>query len=43
MTLGYYGFMVKKGGNKELLEKFNSGLRKIRESEEYDKILAKYK
>ena len=43
LTLGYYGFMVKKGGNKELLEKFNSGLRKIRESEEYDKILAKYK
>ena len=43
LTLGHYGFMVKKGANKELLEKFNSGLKKIRESGEYDKILAKYK
>ena len=43
LTVGYYGFMVKKGENSELLDKFNSGLKKIRENGEYDKILAKYK
>ncbi len=43
LTVGHYGFMVKKGANKELLDKFNSGLKKIKESGEYEKILAKYK
>jgi polar amino acid transport system substrate-binding protein len=37
-----YGFAVKKGENKELLEKFNAGLKKMKESGEYDKIVAKY-
>lgn len=37
-----YGFAVKKGENKELVEKFNAGLANIKKSGEYDKILAKY-
>ncbi|HPR81514.1 MAG TPA: amino acid ABC transporter substrate-binding protein/permease [Enterococcus sp.] len=37
-----YGFAVKKGENKELLDKFNAGLKKMKESGEYDKIVAKY-
>lgn len=36
------GFMVKKGENKELLEKFNNGLKKLRENGEYQKIIDKY-
>lgn len=38
-----FGFAVKKGQNQELLEMFNSGLKKIKESGEYDKILNKYR
>lgn len=37
-----YGFAVKKGENKELLNKFNEGLKKIKENGEYDKIVSKY-
>ncbi len=36
-----YGIIVKKG-NKELLEKINAGLKKIREDGTYDKIYKKY-
>ncbi len=38
----YYGFAVKKGLNPELIEKFNAGLKNIKESGEYTTILAKY-
>lgn len=38
----YYGFAVKKGTCPELIEKFNAGLKNIKESGEYEKILAKY-
>ncbi len=38
----YYGFAVKKGVNPELIEMFNKGLANIRESGQYDEILAKY-
>ena len=37
-----YGFAVKKGENAELLEKFNAGLKNIKENGTYDEILAKY-
>ncbi len=37
-----YGFAVKKGENAELLKLFNEGLKNIKASGEYDKILAKY-
>lgn len=37
-----YGFAVKKGENKDLLNKFNEGLKKIKENGEYDKIVSKY-
>lgn len=37
-----YGFAVKKGENSELIEKFNSGLKKIKENGEYQKIIDKY-
>lgn len=37
-----YGFAVKKDENKELLSKFNEGLKKIKENGEYDKIISKY-
>jgi polar amino acid transport system substrate-binding protein len=37
-----YGFAVKKGENKELLAAFNEGIKKLKETGEYDKILAKY-
>ncbi|MDD7794678.1 transporter substrate-binding domain-containing protein [Clostridium sp. 'White wine YQ'] len=40
--LNSYGFAVNKGKNKELLDKFNAGLKKLKENGEYDKILAKY-
>ncbi|MDN6639766.1 MAG: amino acid ABC transporter substrate-binding protein/permease [Tetragenococcus sp.] len=37
-----YGFAVKKGQNKELLEKFNAGLKKLKDSGEYDEIVNNY-
>ncbi len=37
-----YGFAVKKGQNAELLEKFNAGLAHLKESGEYDQIVATY-
>ena len=36
------GFMVKKGTNKELLGKFNKGLKALKENGEYQKIINKY-
>lgn len=39
---GHYGFAVKKGTNAELIEKFNAGLKNIKESGKYAEILAKY-
>ena len=43
LTKADYGFAVKKGKNQELLEKFNSGLKKLKESGEYEEILNKYR
>lgn len=37
-----YGFAVKKGENTELLEKFNAGLKALKESGEYDQIINTY-
>ncbi|RSX51231.1 amino acid ABC transporter substrate-binding protein/permease [Bifidobacterium callimiconis] len=37
-----YGFAVNKGQNDDLLAAFNTGLAHLKESGEYDKILAKY-
>lgn len=37
-----YGFAVNKGSNKELLQKFNDGLKKLKANGEYDKIVSKY-
>jgi len=37
-----YGFAVKKGQNAGLLEKFNAGLAHLKESGEYDQIIATY-
>lgn len=37
-----YGFAVSKGKNKELLQKFNDGLKKVKENGEYDKIVGQY-
>lgn len=37
-----YGFAVKKGENSELIEKFNSGLKKIKDSGKYQEIIDKY-
>ena len=37
----YYGFGVKKG-NKEMVAKLNEGLKKVRESGEYDQIYQKW-
>ncbi len=42
LTSSSYGFMVKKGANQELLAKFNSGLKKLKENGEYNKIVEKY-
>lgn len=39
---GQYGFAVKKGQNKELLAKFNKGLKKLKENGQYNKILNRY-
>ncbi|MBQ4361864.1 MAG: transporter substrate-binding domain-containing protein [Lachnospiraceae bacterium] len=37
-----YGFAVKKGENAELLEKFNAGLKNIKDNGKYQEILDKY-
>ena len=37
-----YAFAVKKGANKELLNKFNQGLKEIKADGTYDKILSRY-
>lgn len=37
-----YGFAVAKGQNQELIQKFNSGLAKIKENGKYQEILDKY-
>lgn len=37
-----YGFAVKKGENKELLEKFNKGLKDLKKNGGYDKIVSEY-
>ena len=37
-----YGFAVQKGQNPELLEKFNAGLKNIKENGKLDEIFAKY-
>ena len=42
LNIAQFGFAVKKGSNQELLQKFNDGLKKLRDSGEYDKILEKY-
>ncbi len=39
---GYYGFSVKKGRNKKLLNKFNNGLDKLKKDGQYKKIINKY-
>ena len=38
----YYGFAVNKGKNPELITKFNDGLKKLKASGEYDKIVKNY-
>lgn len=43
LTKSNFGFGVKKGTNEELLKMFNDGLKKIKASGEYEKILNKYK
>lgn len=42
LTGDQYGIAVLKGENAELLEKINTGLQELRDSGEYDEILAKY-
>lgn len=42
LTTAEYGFMVKKGSNQELLEKFNKGMKTLKENGEYQKIVDKY-
>jgi polar amino acid transport system substrate-binding protein len=37
-----YGFAVKKGANQELLNKFNEGLKKLKENGKYDEIVGQY-
>ena len=37
-----YGFAVKKGQNGDLLKKFNEGLKKLKESGQYDQIVGQY-
>jgi len=41
LTTEHYGILVKKG-NKQLLDKLNQGLKKIKEDGTYDRIYAKY-
>lgn len=38
----YNGFAVNKGQNQELLSKFNEGLKKVKASGEYDRIVSQY-
>lgn len=40
--LGYYGFAVKKGTNKDLIKGFNKGLKELKESGRYDEIINTY-
>ncbi|KRN06109.1 glutamine-binding protein glutamine transport system permease [Liquorilactobacillus sucicola DSM 21376 = JCM 15457] len=40
--IGSYGFAVEKGKNKELMAKFNSGLKKLKANGQYNKIVEKY-
>lgn len=42
ITKQNYGFAVKRGNNTELVEAFNDGLKKLKASGEYDKIVGKY-
>ncbi|MDR2833523.1 MAG: amino acid ABC transporter substrate-binding protein/permease [Streptococcaceae bacterium] len=42
IPVGSYGFAVKKGTHPELIAMFNSGLKKLKASGEYDRIVAKY-
>lgn len=42
VTTADYGFAVNKGKNSELLEKFQEGLKAIKENGTYDEILSKY-
>lgn len=42
LAVEYYGFAVNKGKNADLITAFNDGLSKLKESGEYDQILAKY-
>ncbi len=39
---GVYAFAVKKGQNQELLQMFNEGLKELKRTGEYDKIINKY-
>ena len=39
---GSYGFAVKKGQNAELIEMFNEGLKELKQTGEYDKIVGSY-
>ena len=39
---GKYAFAVKKGQNPELLQMFNEGLKELKRTGEYDKIINKY-
>lgn len=42
LTTVDYGFAVKKDANKELLGKFNDGLKKLKENGKYDEIVGQY-
>ena len=42
LNTAQFGFAVKKGANQELLQKFNDGLKKLKDSGKYDEILEKY-
>jgi polar amino acid transport system substrate-binding protein len=42
LTTADYGFAVNKGQNAELLEKFQAGLKAIKENGKYDEIISKY-
>ena len=42
LTTADYGFAVNKGKNAELLEKFQAGLKAIKENGKYDEIISRY-
>ncbi len=42
LNTAQFGFAVKKGANAELLQKFNDGLKKLKDSGKYNEILEKY-